>query len=258
MESPPGTPVQGDLNEGAAEPLPRTNGIESNHIDPTVDEVVDLTVQTVIDITDDDPSEEIPAASAPPTQESGELAQMDNSDIDPLFDGPEPEPELVPKRRVRFAAMEVESEAQHTRSGTRSQETRNPLPALPTNVTPGSGRPTIKNGRKRALDFIEDREIVECPRKVVVYEQTGCPRTLLTAVNGKVVERRPDGTGRLFDPSASSGSALAAKLAVVRGSNQMGRLEMPLEVYILQQPVTNPDELEDYEDEEDVAVKPPR
>lgn len=252
--SPPSTSAQDNSNEGGPEEPSQVD--DSSHIDLTVDEVVDLTTQTIIDITDDDPSETRKhklAGEPVPPPDNKVLAQKD--DHDSLFDDPKPEP----TRRVRFADNEMEHDAPVVNSEAQSPEPRAPPPAQPSAKTT-SGRQKTKRGRKRALDCGTEGETVEPPRKMVAFSRGGHTHSLLTAVRGKVVEVNSEGKYRPFDARASAGSALAARTA--RALNQKGAGDqqdlMPMQIYINQPSIiTNPDELEDY-DEEEPAEVPPR
>ena len=256
--SPPSTSAQDNSNEGGPDQPSQVE--DPGHIDLTVDEVIDLTTQTTIDISNDDSSEETQmhksvGEPAPPDPGNEVLTQKEDSDHDSLFDDPKPEP----TRRVRFADNEMEHDAPLVNSEAQSPESRAP-PAQP-NTGPMSGRQKPKRGRKRALDCGTERETVERPRKMVAFSREGRTPSLLTAVKGKVVEVSGDGRYRPFDAQASAGSALAARTS--RPLNQKGAGDqqgpMPMQIYINQPPIiTNPDELEDYEDEEEPAAVPPR
>jgi hypothetical protein len=251
--SPPSTSVQ--------DPEQPFQGEDSDHIDLTVDEVIDLTTQTVIDISNDDPSEETQThksagGSGPPHPDNEVLAPRDDSDHDSLFDDPEPEP----TRRVRFADNEMEHDLPLVNSEAHSPESRALSSAQP-NMKPTSGRQKTKRGRKRALDCGTEGETVEPPRKKMASSREIRTPSLLTAVKGKVVEVSGDGKYRPFDARASAGSELAARTAL--HFNQKGTRDQqgpkPLQNYINQPPITtNPDELEDYEDEEEPEIVPPK
>jgi hypothetical protein len=245
--SPPSTSVQDTEHPSQVE--------DSDHIDLTVDEFIDLTTQTIIDISIDDPSEETQkhksvGEPAPPNPHNEVLARKDDSDHDSLFDDPEPEP----TRRVRFADNEMEHDTPLINSEAHSPEFRAPPPAQ-LNIKSTSGHQKTKRGRKRALDCELEGETVEPPRKMVAVSREGHAPSLLTAVKGKVVEVSSNGKYRPFDARASAGSALAAKMA--QSLNQKGAGDGPRPRHINQWPIiTNPDELEDYEDEEEPAVVP--
>lgn len=251
-----------EAHEPYNQPAPHNTGV----IDLTMDETIEIVDDTVICLDDDEMSEVtgVPRTTsnhAPSIQERGTSLQEVDSDNDSLFNGPDPE----------------EGDEYHNNTGTHwhiapsnlgsnSQGTGNSRPLNINGIfRPASTPLQVKRGRKRALDFDEDPSNTslegnsDFPRKKRVGSRPVTVSSLFTAERGRVVERGRDGEYRVFDAHSSAGSALAAKVAQrneVSDTRPQHATVFPSGTNM--NPPTHPDELEDYEDEDQPPELPAR
>jgi len=246
-----------DLSEGAPEPLQDADC--SDHIDLTGDDVIDLTITTFIDLSNEDGSKDkgTPWETVLRGGEARVPALQSDSDNDSLFGGPEPE---IGADAITHMEWQPAIEPEKI-----SPQSRNSRPVR-VDRSPTSGHLTTKKGRMRALDFDDEqppnygsRHKVEPPRKKQAIGGMNFVPSVLTAEKGKMVERNREGVYKIFDAKMSAGSALAVKVtnSLVPKDTETGAREgqvLGSTVVLDKNPPTNPDELEDYEEEEEPPV----
>ena len=261
--SPPATPIPDDF--AADNWVGDNDGVEfqdSGVIDLTLNDTIDLTKDTVILLDDDDVSvapslrqaTESYASSVPDREIS---VQQGDSDNDSLFDGPGLEDE---------GQKHGENDMLWHLAPNSLQSNTQPIQPVQRTVPPTKpSLHTLKKGRKRALDFDEDASnalpghATDSPRKKRVAANGAFVPSLLTAERGKVVERGRNGEYRVFDAHSSAGSALAAKAMQRNEAGDTGSTTAQQGVALpgyntYRQPVIKPEDLEDYEDEEELIT----
>jgi hypothetical protein len=212
-------------------------------------EIIDLTTAQVIDLTEDGEVEGGRRNNQPHNQDS---------DQDSLFDGPEGHEDE--------SHGGIDFDQDHLNWVT-SETPTPPVDAL-SPIAPSTSNAIIakriyKRSRPQALDIVENRP----PPKDKTLHQAKKRRiepsnktSLFTAVRGKVIVKGRDGTTTNFNATTSAGSNLAAKLALEKSLSMSSTTTTPRaeSIFSVQTsnssvryaPVTNPDDLEDYEDEE--------
>ncbi|PVF94861.1 hypothetical protein CPB86DRAFT_817667 [Serendipita vermifera] len=227
---------------------------------------IDLTVDEVIDLTGDIEIIEVWGTNRPP---AGDVTMNDSyaggqhdedSDRDSLFNGGD-ENEIEGHGVIDFDQGHLNSLA---------GEAPAPIPDPYPLTAPRTSNVVLtkrisRPGRKRALDLIDDQPKDKPQHQAKKRRTQPNATSLFTAVRGKTIVRGRDGEVTKFNAVRSAGSNLAAKIALEKSLNLTSTAvtfrtdSNPLATQtpscpVGYTPITNPDDLEEYEDEEQENV----
>ncbi|CAG8647488.1 1457_t:CDS:2, partial [Acaulospora colombiana] len=251
------TPPDSPGHYSSPGPIPPNDDMENDNsgpIDLTMDEVIDLTGD--IEISEDERTSRPPAADVTRNDDHAGGQHDEESDRDSLFNASDGQ-DNGGRGGIDFDQGHLNSFA---------SEAPAPIPdPYPTTEPPTSNviltKRISKPGRKRALDMIDgpakDKPKQQAKKRRIEPNAT----SLFTAVRGKAIVRGRDGGVTKFNAVTSAGSDLAAKKALEKSLNLSSTtstfrpdsntpaIQTP-GTSVSYIPVTNADDLEDFEDEE--------